>query len=144
MTMTDDMRQQLKMCTQACERLTAELAEKDLPDARRRGLILALRSMFRLRRKSLRGAESPGTMPPAEAAKLWREFARAGLAVRDEQEALIFERVHAPDQSAAQRCALVRTYCAVLQMSRQFEKEHDRNAADKSTRRKRRRSIEAR
>lgn len=141
--MIDNMRQQLQMCSQVYERLTAELVEKNLPDARRRELILALRSMFRLRRKSLRDAESSGTMPPTEAAKLWREFARGGLAVCDEQEAFIFERTHAPELPVKQRCSLVRTFSILLAMSRQLERDLDRASAG-TMRRRKRQSIKAR
>ena len=143
MTMNDDVREELELFSQVYDRLTAELSERDLPDTRRRGLILSLRSMFHLRRKCLRDAESLGAIQPADATKLRIEFARAGLAICEEQEAVIFARVHAPEQSINQRCSLVHTFCILAAMSRQLENELDRNVPDKSARRKRR-SLETR
>ena len=114
MTMNDDVREELDLCSQLSDRLTAELAEKDLPDARRRSLILALRSMIRLREKSVQDAASFGLMPPAEVAELRVEFARAALAVCEEQGKVIVERTHAPEKSVRQRCSLAHTYCNLL------------------------------
>lgn len=124
--MNDRTREQLDMCSHVYDQLTTELAEKHLSDSRRRGLILALRSLFHLRRKCLREAESLGTIAPGEATKLRLECARAGLAVCDEQEAVMFKRVHAPELSATGLCSLVHTVCILMAMIRQLEKEFER------------------
>ena len=138
MTMNDDVREELDLCSQLYDRLTVELAEKDLSDARRRSLILALRSTVRLREKSVQDAESFGLMPPAEAAELRVEFARAALAVCEEQRAAVFGRVHAPEQSVGERCSPAHTYCILRAMTRRLEMEHDRAVAHQTARRKQR------
>ena len=125
-TMIEDVRQQLRFLSQVCDKVAASLAEKDLADVRRRGLILLLRSLFQLRRKWLRIAESEGAMPAAELAGLRREFAQAGLAVCEQQEIALCARLDSPKLPARERCSLINTFCTVLAMSRQLEKEHDR------------------
>ena len=125
-TMSEDVRQQLLFLSQACDKVVASLAENDPPDASRRGLILALRSLFRLRRKWLGIAESEGAIPAAELAGLRREFAQAGLAVCEEQEVALCARLDSLKLSVRERCSLINTFCTVLVMTRQLEKDYDR------------------
>jgi hypothetical protein len=131
--MFKDARHQLQFWSQECDKVIAWLAEKDLPDARRRSLIIALRSMFRLRRKWLREAETCGAMAPTELAKARREFAETGLAVCQEQAAAVMARCHSSDLSAAQLCTLVRTWVTLIQMSGRLIRDQDRASREERT-----------
>lgn len=124
--MNVDLRHQMRFFSQACDKVVASLAKKDLPDAGRRRLILTLQSVFRWRRKWLGMVESEGAIPSAELAVLRHEFAQAGLAVCEEQQIALSARLESPRLSVRERCALINMYCTVLKMIWHLERDYDR------------------
>jgi len=123
--LSDFVRRFLRSSRRHCEMVIALLAKPSLPDAERRTLIRTLRLLFQCHRRALFIAEWHGAIPAAELSELRREFAQVGLAVCEQQIKALDAKLNSPKLPVRQYCARANTYCTLLQMSRQFQRELD-------------------